>query len=137
MGWMMHRNSGKLGHIFVREASAAALLAGLLTALPAAAQTASADQAVEEPDNGNDIVVTGSRIQRDGFDQPTPTTVLGATEFRQAAAVNLHQALNELPQIRNPVPANQSERKNAGAGRRVATRLEPGGPRLVTKKTHT
>src|SRR3546814_17756973 len=108
MGWMMHRNSGKLGHIFVREASAAALLAGLLTALPAAAQTASADQAVEEPDNGNDIVVTGSRIQRDGFDQPTPTPVLGATEFRQAAAVILQQALNDLPHIL------QSEQRRVG-----------------------
>jgi len=47
------------------------------------------------------IVVTGSRIARAGFDQPTPTTVVGEIELRQGARESLQQALNEQPQIRN------------------------------------
>ncbi|WP_431469696.1 TonB-dependent receptor plug domain-containing protein [Sphingosinithalassobacter sp. LHW66-3] len=47
--------------------------------------------------------MTGSRIERAGFDQPTPTTVIGDAEIRLATAPNLQQVLNEQPQIRNSV----------------------------------
>ncbi|MHB9878358.1 TonB-dependent receptor domain-containing protein [Pacificimonas sp. ICDLI1SI03] len=49
------------------------------------------------------IVVTGSRINRAGFDQPTPTTVIGDAEIRQAARQNLQQVLNDQPQFRNTI----------------------------------
>lgn len=52
-------------------------------------------------DAGDDtIVVTGSRIAREGFDQPTPTTVIGEVELRQGARPNIQQVLNDLPQVR-------------------------------------
>ena len=52
------------------------------------------------PQNAEDVVITGSRIDRAGFDQPTPTTVIGTTELREGARPNLQQALNDLPQFR-------------------------------------
>ena len=55
------------------------------------AAAAPADQALEE------IVVTGSRIERSGFDAPTPTTVLDNAEIQRAAAPNIGQLVNELP----------------------------------------
>ena len=46
------------------------------------------------------IVVTGSRIDRKGFEAPTPTTVIGETELRQGARPSIAQVLNDLPQFR-------------------------------------
>ncbi|MDT9598696.1 TonB-dependent receptor plug domain-containing protein [Sphingosinicella rhizophila] len=89
--------------------SALAVAAVILCAGSASAQTtaASADETPEEQagagESGDEteIVVTGSRIERAGFEQPTPTTVLGNTEIRQAAQPNLQQVLNQQPQVRN------------------------------------
>lgn len=80
-----------------RSASNAALAAALVSAAPAFAQTEP-----EEPAASDDtvIVVTGSRIARDGFEQPTPTTVLGETELRQGQRQNLAQVLNDSPSFR-------------------------------------
>lgn len=82
----------------------------LISAAPATAQPtpsappppAAGAAAPNEVDEGA-IVVTGSRIVRAGFDQPTPTMVLGDTEIRQAAKPNLQQVLADQPQIRNTV----------------------------------
>ncbi|WP_129791314.1 TonB-dependent receptor domain-containing protein [Sphingosinicella sp. CPCC 101087] len=96
---------------FARRNVLAASVAGiaLCAASPAYAQSApaAADEA-DDPSGEEAIVVTGSRIERAGFDQPTPTTVVGGAEIQQSAQVNLQQALNELPQMRNSVSPNQS-----------------------------
>lgn len=47
-----------------------------------------------------EIIVTASRIQRSGFDAPTPTTVLGALEMSQGNRSNIGEVLNDLPQFR-------------------------------------
>src|SRR6185295_4284819 len=66
-------------------ASMIALLASMpletAIAADAAAQQAQAP-AVEE------IVVTGSRIVRDGYEAPTPVTVVGAEQLQDASKVN-------------------------------------------------
>jgi iron complex outermembrane receptor protein len=54
---------------------------------------ASADQPLDE------IVVTGSRIERSGFNAPTPTTVLDNAQIERAAAPNIGQLVNELPEF--------------------------------------
>src|SRR3546814_1718816 len=76
----------------------------LLCAAPAFAQASAAtdDQApptVMAEAGAGDIIVTGSRISRAGFDQPTPTMVIGETELRQGARPTLQQVLNEQPQF--------------------------------------
>ncbi|MES2453104.1 MAG: TonB-dependent receptor [Pseudomonadota bacterium] len=66
-----------------------------LSLAPASAQTADTD--AEAPD---EIVVTGSRIQRSGFNAPTPTTVVGEAELRQGNRPSIAQVLNDMPQFR-------------------------------------
>ncbi|MGV3479973.1 MAG: TonB-dependent receptor domain-containing protein [Sphingobium sp.] len=73
----------------------------LFAGAPAFAQPAQGDDAAQTPEN--EIVVTGSRIDRAGFDQPTPTAVIGDTELRQSSASNLQQVLNDQPQVRATV----------------------------------
>lgn len=65
---------------------------------PAAlAQTAPASASVEE------VVVTGSRIAADGFQQPTPVTVLGAAEMQRDMPTTVANYLNTLPAFGAPV----------------------------------
>jgi outer membrane receptor protein involved in Fe transport len=45
-------------------------------------------------------VVTGSLIQRAGFDAPTPTTVVSGLELLQGDRPNIALVLNDLPQFR-------------------------------------
>ena len=46
-----------------------------------------------------DIIVTGSRVRRDGYSQPTPVTTLVSDELFKAAPSDLATALNQLPQF--------------------------------------
>ena len=92
----------------VLGASVTAMSICLLASAPAYAQAAGqpdetpAEEAgAGESGNESEIVVTGSRIERAGFDQPTPTTVLGTAEIRQSAQQSLQQVLGEQPQVRN------------------------------------
>lgn len=80
-------------------------MACLLQAGPAAAQE------VEE------VVVTASRVNRTGFDAPTPTTVVGAENLQAVAATNVADMLNTLPTFANgTTPATTSHSsQNAGA----------------------
>jgi len=43
------------------------------------------------------IVVTGSRIVRDGFQAPTPVTVMGSEEFDMSATTNAADMVNTMP----------------------------------------
>ena len=47
----------------------------------------------------SDIVVTGSRIARNGFSAPTPTTVVGIQDIQKAAPANIADFVNQLPQL--------------------------------------
>jgi iron complex outermembrane recepter protein len=55
------------------------------------------------------VVVTGSRIQRTGFEAPTPVSVVGADRAEQLGTTNLGQLMNQLPSFRSTqTPASQS-----------------------------
>src|SRR4051812_10665992 len=62
----------------------------------AAPQTAQAP-AVEE------IVVTGTRIIRNGYEAPTPVSVLSADQLNAVAATNIADAVREMPVFSNAV----------------------------------
>ncbi|WNO53365.1 TonB-dependent receptor domain-containing protein [Stakelama saccharophila] len=95
---------------YLRSAAMGALLAGMLAASPALAQTAdpddSADQAAvqatdEVPaDEPQAIVVTGSRIARPNLDSPVPVTSV-EIENLQSGNVSLGDSLNQLPALRS------------------------------------
>ncbi len=46
------------------------------------------------------VVVTGSRIVRGGFEAPTPVSVVGADRIEERAVTNVGDLLNELPSFR-------------------------------------
>lgn len=65
-----------------------------------------ADSSSDAPVPVGDIVVTGSRVVRNGFQSPTPTTVLGADQLRTAATVTIADTINQLPVFSNSVTSH-------------------------------
>ncbi|MBU3079308.1 TonB-dependent receptor plug domain-containing protein [Sphingomonas quercus] len=55
---------------------------------------------------GDDIVVTGSRIVANGYQAPTPVTVVSTTELLKQAPESLAAGLARLPQFVNTAGAN-------------------------------
>src|SRR5688572_13537375 len=47
-----------------------------------------------------EVVVTGSRVMRDGYEAPTPVTVASSEQLELAAPSTLSDALNQLPSFR-------------------------------------
>lgn len=97
--------------------SLTALVAGMAFAPSAFAQSSASQQAAPADAENSDaeIIVTGSRIARAGFEQPTPTTMIGADEIRQGQRPNLQQVLNDSPQFR-PTTTPQVSPGNTSSG---------------------
>src|SRR5688572_21137771 len=104
-----HESTKARGHATV---SALALAASLCVASPALAQETTpaaqpadesaqaAPAAGEQGPDGNDVIVTGSRLGRTGFTTPTPVTVVGEAQIERQGASNISQILNEIPAFR-------------------------------------
>lgn len=66
------------------------------------------------PDSGGgklegDIVVTGSRIVRNGYQAPTPLTVLTTQDIQAVAPTNISDYLNQIPSVvGSTTPANSN-----------------------------
>ena len=71
-------------------ASGAALAVAAMQA-PALAQTA--------PEDDQAITVTASRINRAGYEAPTPTTIVGVEAIQQQAPLNIVDVVNNLPSM--------------------------------------
>ena len=64
-----------------------------------------------------EVVVSGSRIIRDGFQAPTPTTVITQEQFQQQAAPNLIEYLSDIPAFANSQSLQTGQGSlSAGAG---------------------
>src|SRR3984957_9134145 len=61
------------------------------------AQTAPAAGQSGQTDQAETVVVTSSRVSREGFVAPTPTIVLTAPDLQVGGATNLGAALANLP----------------------------------------
>jgi iron complex outermembrane receptor protein len=89
----------------------AGLTAIILAPNAAGAQVTTAGTTASASDAGGapgDIVVTGTRVQRDGFQAPTPTTVVGAELIAAKAPANIADLVNMLPSvIGSDTPRNQ------------------------------
>src|SRR3954466_2692819 len=100
----------KLAHV---TTSVAAILAATFAAGSARAQQA-APQAAQAPAT-EEIVVTGTRVIRDGYEAPTPLTVVGVEQVQQAATNNTIDYLTTLPSMAgNYTP--QSSTQNVSSG---------------------
>jgi iron complex outermembrane receptor protein len=85
---------GKYAATSRRSALALSMLSlGSALAAPAFSQTVAPDAAVSE------VIVTGSRVVRSGYDTPTPVTVIGEKELEAAAPANIADFVNELPSV--------------------------------------
>lgn len=96
-------SAGALASVIAIAASnlASAQAADIVEADPAAP--------VIETSSDDSIIVTASRVNRAGFDAPTPTTVVGEAELRQGARPNIAAVLNDLPAFRPTLnPGNTS-----------------------------
>jgi len=71
-------------------------IAAELFAAAAAAQTPAAAPAAQL----DDVVVTASRVSREGFNAPTPTTVIGELQLEARGFTNITDAINETPVFR-------------------------------------
>ena len=69
--------------------------------------------------SAEDIVVTASRIERSGFDAPTPTTVIGEQDFRLSASANIADVLNEIPLFKAAVTPSASTTAAGSAGQNI------------------
>ncbi len=95
--------------------SVAALSVALLWNSPALAQEAAdADGGtVASPDA--EITVTGTRIQRNGYQAPTPLTVLGADDIEANAPANIADYVNDIPSlVGSATPANSNLNISSG-----------------------
>ena len=61
-----------------------------------------------------EIVVTGSRIVRDGYEAPTPVTVVGIEQIQDTAKPNIADVLNQMPVFQNSRTPNNSGAINSG-----------------------
>lgn len=106
----------------VRFLSTAAVSALACVAAGAAqAQSASTgQQPVQAEDQVEDIVVTGSRVVRSGFDAPTPTTVLSSEELEQRGSAQIGEFLTEAPAFRATQTPQTNPQSARGAGQYFA-----------------
>ncbi len=103
------------GTALVTVASAAPVWAQTAPAAPDAAAQQGVNQPTAEDDSGQ-IVVTGSRIVRNGFQAPTPLTVLTQEEIQNSSpSNNIADFVNQQPQLAGSTrPANS--RLNLSSG---------------------
>jgi len=92
--------------------STASGLAIALSALPTAYAQQAAEGAVEE------VVVTGSRIVRDGYQAPTPVSVIGEEQLENLASGNVAAYLSTIPAFSgNMAPGANRANNDSNAGR--------------------
>ena len=99
-----------LNRSFLRSAGTFAIAASMLAAMPANAQSSDAEntEAIE-----SSIVVTGSRIARPDQTSNSPISVVTGQSLQDQGAVNVEEALNQLPQVTPGLNANVN---NGGNG---------------------
>ncbi len=86
----------------------------LLALAPQGAQAQDAQTAQMELES---IIVTGSRIVRDGFEAPTPVSVLSSDDLNIIATPNIADAVNRLPALQGSLgTTNASTNVSSGTG---------------------
>lgn len=78
--------------------------------VPSSGEAAEIDEGLASP-----IIVTGSRIARDGYRAPTPLTVLNRDEIEATAPANIADFVNDIPSlVGSATPANSNLQISAG-----------------------
>ncbi len=87
-------------HVYRKTTGAltAKVLIGAFLGSTAMSSYAFAQQAAQAP-AVEEIVVTGSRVVRDGYEAPTPVSVVGIEQMQTTATSNLADYVNQLPAL--------------------------------------
>ena len=92
-------------------------LAACAVAVLANAHVAQAQEAAAGGSDVSEVVVTGSRVIRDGYAAPTPVTVVTTQQMQLTAPTSLSDALNQLPSFKNSfTPSSTGFLVGAGGG---------------------
>lgn len=65
-------------------------------------------------DELNTVTVTGTRIVRDGYEAPTPVTVVGMEAIQDAAKPNIADVLNQMPVFQGSATPSSTTVSNSG-----------------------
>jgi iron complex outermembrane receptor protein len=90
--------------------AAAMVVSALMASAYAQAENQSAQSTPVE-----EIVVTGSRVVRDGYSAPTPVSVVSTQDINRDAPVNIADFVNKMPAFANSTSPHNSQ-TNVGAG---------------------
>jgi len=97
------------GHVRASMFVSGSMIAVALSAGSALAQTTPAEPGAQE------LVVTGTRITREGYEAPTPLSVVGTDLLESQAAPNIASVLGTLPQFSNNLtPARAANLPSGG-----------------------
>lgn len=91
----------------MRKSTISILLGTTMLGLAMPAMAQDSDTGVDETASTG-IVVTGTRIVRDGFTAPTPVTVATTEDLIKSTPTALPDALNKLPQFQNSLSPGKS-----------------------------
>jgi iron complex outermembrane recepter protein len=91
------------------------MLGGSMAAMLAAISASAEAQDNTQPES---VTVSASRIQIQGYEAPTPVTVIGVEQLNRDAKVDIGDAIRELPQVggRGDSPSNGAHSGNASQG---------------------
>src|SRR6201996_3364093 len=93
------------------------LMLGGSTAAMVAALTAGASAQQQAENSVENVTVSASRINIQGYTAPTPVTVIGAETLQRDAKVDIGDAIRELPAVgQSDSPSNGSHSGNASQG---------------------
>jgi outer membrane receptor protein involved in Fe transport len=110
----LERNRRSLGRSSSFGAAMTAL--ALVHSAPVLAQETAAPADSIEAADADQIIVTGSRVARDGFQAPTPLTVLSETEIQNSSPTNnIADFVNTLPSLAGSTRPSNS-RLNISSG---------------------
>lgn len=92
------------------------MLGGSMAAMMAAIST-SVQAQDQQAQNVENVTVSASRISIQGYEAPTPVTVIGAETLQRDAKVDIGDAIRELPSVGpSDSPGNGSHAGNASQG---------------------
>lgn len=106
----MHSADRRRASAFRRRAVSTSLVAMAIAGFWSSA--ASAQEASNDAEERDTILVTGSRLARSTFDTPQPVTVLGAEEMAQVQATNVGEVISDIPAFR---PSNNPSTNGFGS----------------------
>lgn len=114
----------KLYRAVLHTGVAAFLATSAIASVPSAALAQAVDQAQEQEEDAEEIVITGSRIRRDAFSSTTPLQVLDAGEANRLGITSV----SELLQRSTAASGQQIDATlNTNAGNSNATEAPPTG----------